>query len=782
VNNASSRPLLSALLFLTGAATAVFVTGQLEVLAIAAVALGAGLGLLIGKPSVRPGWLPSALGLLLAAAAAGSILPAGAEALPTWRLSAPDQIALAPSFAAMPAHLVFWWVALFATIAVALCVVSSPLDVPSLRIFLHAVSAIVGVYAVVSIVQAHTGWSYPLSGGANFGLLPNRNHTATLLVVGSVVSFGVMQWELSCGHRIAAVVSALWGAPALAALLFFSTSRAGILFLAAGFLIWALGAVGSAVSRRTSLITAALLVLFLAALFVFGGSTVRDRLGLLWQDVMATELGGEEWRQVDFRQPVFRDTVSMIADAPITGQGMGHFEFVFPHYRDASLRAVGVLHPESDWLMVAAESGIPAVAALLCLVAWYFRRCWGARGSSGGALRWTVASAIGAALLHGLIDVPWHRPALGWFLLVVALFALPSSGLVLGWPRLWRVLQVVLGLCVASAGGWLVRDVAAGRLPIPYRWTAYAEKFEALSADRKHEDGELLAGMAVRDFPLHYQAYYWRAGFLRTFEGTSAEIRSDVAAGRFAEPVLPVVASEQAQIWADIDPEQEVDARVEAIRRADLIESHSGTSGASVVELERAMLAAQERPGVQSALRARLAGSPSLEGHWTCFASSQLADEFLAGLPDGGAPWLDALPPEVRAKVLARWITLPSAAGAVAYMEARNAGSPGPYWRQLADYYAKAGEKARAVGVVAEAEGIKLDGRAADGAFARQLAQLQAQGNEVAVRRLVREAVDAPEADPEKLATAMAWYAAAGDWEMAWRAASRLVTATKNRH
>lgn len=270
-----------------------------------AVAFGAGFGLLLGKPSVRAGWLPVALSLLLAVAAGSSFLPAGAGSLPAWRLSAPDQVALAESFAAMPAHLVFWWFALFGTVAAALLVVTSPLDVPSLRVFLHAVSAIIGVYALVSIVQAHTGWSYPLSGGANFGLLPNRNHTATLLVVGSVVSFGVMQWEVSNGHRIAAVLSALCGAPALAALLFFSTSRAGVLFLAAGFSIWGLGAIGNAVSRRTSLITAAVLALFLTALFVLGGSAVRDRLGALWQDVMATESGaGKVWRWI-FASPFF---------------------------------------------------------------------------------------------------------------------------------------------------------------------------------------------------------------------------------------------------------------------------------------------------------------------------------------------------------------------------------------------------------------------------------------------------------------------------------------------
>jgi hypothetical protein len=131
--------------------------------------------------------------------------------------------------------------------------------------------------------------------------------------------------------------------------------------------------------------------------------------------------------------------------------------------------------------------------------------------------------------------------------------------------------------------------------------------------------------------------------------------------------------------------------------------------------------------------------------------------------------------------VLDRWIVLPSGAAAVAYMEARNGPSPGAYWRQLAIYYAKAGDKVRAVGIVADAEGVALAGSVPDGAFAQELAALQAQGNEVAVRRLVREALEAKEADLERLLVAMATYAAAGDWEMAWRAASRLVTAAKNR-
>jgi hypothetical protein len=44
---------------------------------------------------------------------------------------------------------------------------------------------------------------------------------------------------------------------------------------------------------------------------------------------------------------------------------------------------------------------------------------------------------------------------------------------------------------------------------------------------------------------------------------------------------------------------------------------------------------------------------------------------------------------------------------------------------------------------------------------------------------LLKEAAEAEKADPDKLRVAMASYAASGDWEMAWRAASRLAMATK---
>lgn len=779
---APTRPLASALFALGGAVVALFITGKLDVAALSSLALGAGLGLLVGRPVVWPGWLPLLLALLFLVSVALSLVPVAADALPSWRGEAPQSVGLSDSFAAVPAYVFFWWLVLAGTIATGIFISASPLDVASLRVFLHVAAGSVCVYAVVSIVQAQTAWTYPLSGGANFGLLPNRNHTATLLAVGSIVSFGLMQWEVSHSHRVGSVLAAVWGAPSLAALLFFSTSRAGVLVLMAGFLLWVVGAAGRAVSRRTTLGAVGILAGFLALLFVLGGSVVRDRLEVLWSEVVATEAGHGEARELDFRQPVFRDTFSMIADVPLTGQGLGHFEFVFPHYRNASLRAVGVLHPESDWLMVAAESGVPSLGILVILVAWYFVRSWRGRRESGGLLRWTVASGIGAALLHGIIDVPWHRPALGWFLLIVGLAALPSTAMDLRWPRLWRALQLLTGVAMVSSGVYLAVIGSTDRPPLGYRWDFYNRELATLGAERRHEEGEALANEAVRDFPLHSHAYYWRAAFLRTFEQTDAEIKADIAAGRFAEPVLPSTAAEQAQIWVDINPDEEADARAEAIRRARLIEQGGGGGASAVAELEKALRAAQGRPAVQEALRRQFEADPILLAQWACFANPDLADAFLAGIEGEPGGWLDILPVDLRLRVLDRWLSLPSAAGAVAYMEAGNGSAPGPYWRQLASYYAKTGKKADAVAIVAQAHGLSLGAPMTGGDFGAELAVLREQGNDVAVRRLLKDAVEAQKPDPENLKVALSWYTAGGDWEMAWRAASRLVTATKNRH
>lgn len=777
----NARTLLPSVLCLAGAATAVLVTGSEPLWAVVAFFALSGLALLIGRPIWRAGWWPVTLGAVFCILTAVSFLPASLFPEPSWRsvFSVGFPYALADSVNPQPWLGLFWWLLLAASALVGWYLLSTPLEGRSLALFLHFVAGFVALYAILSVADLQTKWDYPFRGGAVFGLLPNKNHTATLLVVGAIVSFGLMQWEIARGSRGAAVFAALCGATPLAALLFFSNSRAGVIFLVFGLFLWAAGAARG--RARTSVLAGAIvLVVFLAVLFAAGGSEVRDRLQNLGRHALAVEQeGGGGQADLDFRQPIFRDTLRMIRDQPLVGAGLGQFQYIFPHYREESARAVRILHPESDWLMVAAESGVPAAFVLLALACWYAQRNWRHRAGTDGLLHWTAASAVLAAVAHGMVDVPWHRPALGWFLLVVAAATVPAASLPLRTAWFSRLFFVLAGVAMIAVTCWLAADQRARQeLPTPYRWRVLTEQMTKLGREMRYEEALIMAREAVEIFPLDHESHYWLLGFSR---GTDEDVDAITAWARRVEPVLPQVATGQAMLWKGVDDSREAEAWVEAIRRSmaiDPLETKRQSSAVSMVQ--QAMMNLAGKPNAQRVVLVEFARSPELMAAALRQADASLADEVLARLPDA-AGWLDGLPPDLRGLVLDRWITLPSAAGAVAYMEARNAPEPGTYWRQLAEFYAKSGDKERAVGIVAQAEGVPPDGTIPQGDFAQELSGLQAQGNEVAVRRLMREAVEAKEPDAEKLRVAMAAYAGAGDWEMAWRAASRLVMEAKNR-
>jgi O-antigen ligase len=113
---------------------------------------------------------------------------------------------------------------------------------------------------------------------------------------------------------------------------------------------------------------------------LFGSSTpvvdLGQRAGQGTTDGGAMETARQEVA-VDFRMSVFGDAVKLIRDFPVTGVGLGSFAGAFSQYRDRSATEAVALHPESDWLMFAAEAGLPALfcaAGLILLVFWRDRR------------------------------------------------------------------------------------------------------------------------------------------------------------------------------------------------------------------------------------------------------------------------------------------------------------------------------------------------------------------------------------------------------------------------
>lgn len=777
------RCLAAFLLALGGAAFGIFTAGTREPWGFSAFFLGAGLAGLAAVPSARPKRTPMVLGLLFVAATLLAQLPVSWFGAPAWRVDFPatSLVRLGGSVVVMPGLALWWSGMLLLTWMTAKLLLSTPLEKRSLAVFLHVVGGVIAAYAVISIVDWQTAWNYPFSRGGVFGLLPNRNHTATLLVMGAIISFGLMQWDLLHGNRIAAASAALCGAPALAALLFFSISRAGVMLLCAGFLAWAVGAARTAANRRMLAVSVAALVIFLGGLFVFGGSTVRNRIGSLLEESLAAESRGQQAEPVDFRQPVFKDALRLSADAPVTGIGLGHFVDEFPYYQKASLRTVQVLHPESDWLMVTAESGLPAVVVLGLLAAWYLKAMWAGRSLEDGLLRWTVASAVAAAMLHALIDVPWHRAPLGWFLLVTACAAIPR-GRVADRPRLLRAEQVFLGVLLLAAGGCLGWMIATGR-PLPHlRWEAYDAKLKLLGGEQKHEKGVYVAEDAIAEFPLNPRAYLWYMGFARTFIGMEPEMAEAGRLASYVDPVQPRFPAGEAVAWGDIDPAAEASARAEAVRRAariDRKEMRAGLSSAGE-QIRVALEAAKGRPEVQRLLLANISSEPIFVAYWVRTADVEAVAEWARGMGEPSG-FLDSLPEDLREAVLRRWIAVPDAGGAVRFMEEREvAGGRPVYWRQLSRYYAAQRDLPRAVQTVASALDVLLPPGTEGGSDLRgEMAALAGQGNTVAARRLAKDALTAREADAASLRAAMAYFAAQEDWKSAWRAASRLATEAK---
>jgi hypothetical protein len=117
-------------------------------------------------------------------------------------------IPLADTVNPQPWHGWFWWWVLAATCLIFIAFLAAPLKTGPLSIVLHVAAFLVAIYAVLAILDYQTGWRYPFHGGAVFGFLPNRNHSATLLVAGSVISFGLMQWRVARGDKAAAALAA----------------------------------------------------------------------------------------------------------------------------------------------------------------------------------------------------------------------------------------------------------------------------------------------------------------------------------------------------------------------------------------------------------------------------------------------------------------------------------------------------------------------------------------------------------------------------------------------
>jgi O-antigen ligase len=246
-----------------------------------------------------------------------------------------------------------------------------------------------------------------------FGPFPNRNHTGSLFAMAAILGIGCVA-HAGAQKRFDLVCAGLLLVAAILTGLMRTQSRGALLALAVGLVVFAIGMVAKAQTRKATAIAVGIILLLGAVALIAGDKTVAR--------LVATKSQGVTEDSARTRIAIWRDTLSMVKDAPLLGSGAGSFQSVFPFYQNIEVEDVAVKHPESSVLQWLAEFGalpfsiigLLAGAFLVPHVRYAFER------RSSFLIAVGAFGAVAVLLAHSFVDVPAHR----WGTLAFALAAL----------------------------------------------------------------------------------------------------------------------------------------------------------------------------------------------------------------------------------------------------------------------------------------------------------------------------------------------------------------------
>lgn len=648
---------------------ACFLGGSTEKWAEGVVVCLLGLMLLFNPPRFSLGWAFHGILLALLACAAVAFLPADWFYQPAWRQALVNDFGMQIGSTVSPQP----WVTsgcLLSFIA-GLCwvyyVCGQEVEIRAvrrqLRLFAMGVILLAGLAVAFYLMKSALPFWHNQRG---FGFFPNRNQTANLLGLTSIV-------VVACGHDEIRRGKKWWifwvaGLAILITALVLNFSRAGIALLLVGSVLWLVVLVLRSGSAARIAISLSVLLGLLTAVLVFGGQTLeRFNLRGAGTDISA-----------DYRWLIFKDTFDLIRASPWTGVGLGNFQPVFAIFRDESIGQSRALHPESDWLWLWAELGWPGVLLILIGAALLVRRVF---PFVEGTNQWFRLAALIAALLfalHGIVDVAGHRVGsayAGIFLFGLALKRpLPN----LAGPRFLTFFRVLGFLLFVVGTAWVVAEYRG--ITLPGSVGADAERDLAASANVGRQFNQTIdhATRGLAWAPLDWQLYFLRALGKAGANRPRAEAVDDFRRARFLEQNSYQVPYQEGLAWITRDPVLAMTAWREALRRA----------GPQRPELFGQMLssASQLSPAVNRML-AELGGvEPDLA---LTFLERARGEKFTAAIDRliQHDPSLASLNPEQRARLFSLWSEHGDPARLAAFVEQRPE-MLNLAWRGLAKYQA----------------------------------------------------------------------------------------------
>ncbi len=293
-----------------------------------------------------------------------------------------------------------------------------------------AVVALASGLAFFGIIQ-HFLWNNKIywvreltQGGTPFGPYVNRNHYTGFidmivsLAAGLFVYYRPRYFNESLKDRAVEALSnprtnlhVLLGFSCvlMATSVFLSLSKGGILSLCLSLLFLA-GAIRlRSREGRGWLLVAFILTLVFYSAGWFGWERIFERFTVL-RDARGTV--------TDARADIWRDSLAIIKDFPVTGTGLGSYVRIYPKYRSVSAEGI-VDHAHNDYLELFSEGGAVAVMLFGWFLAATIYKAYGVfrgrRDRYATLLFVGTVSGIVSMLIHSLTDFNLHIGANGLY-------------------------------------------------------------------------------------------------------------------------------------------------------------------------------------------------------------------------------------------------------------------------------------------------------------------------------------------------------------------------------
>lgn len=314
-------------------------------------------------------------------------------------------------------------------------------DPRAARRFAWALVLIGFTIAVIGLIQSAYGNTLIMGfrkvsyGHSPFGPYYNNGHAASLLAICALMGLGLLGSDIvrtfGRHERLESKADCVARQVMLAFLigiillgLFGTRNRGSILALGGASLCGGLLACGFL--KKPSMrwgARAGLLLLFL------GAGAAATRLGLMSRGAQSS---------VPVRLSMYKSGLTLLADAPLWGTGLGSVIAVFKPYKEPIV--VGIVdHVHNDWLELPLQAGIPATALVCLALAVFGLRVYdGWTREASKEERLLVGGGAAAALcfvFHAAVEFTWQIPANAVIFLLILSWLWSQTNPLISTPR-----------------------------------------------------------------------------------------------------------------------------------------------------------------------------------------------------------------------------------------------------------------------------------------------------------------------------------------------------------